>query len=328
MSVNGAFDDYQDTIDEDPAVLVKARDRRTKFKAAFMDELDVEEVWSSGSLRRSTQLAPLHDLDLVVVYDQEQQPTWGQPGDSSAAALEHVAGRVTALLGMSKGTSSRLVRRTHHQDCDHAVKCFIDAPDSGFTVDVMPALRTSEGTLLIPEVHSKKWVEANPEYLIREVQKRHDAWSHYRRMVRVLKDWRLDAAMHMDSKVKSLVIEILALTCLPTSGSRPQALARFFTAAAVAVGQPICDPAALCGETQPDLDYDGLRRELERARDFANNALLCQQLNDTANAQRSWREIFGPDFPAPAGPLTVGGAAGAAAVTQTGYQPVKDSPQG
>lgn len=326
MSVNGAFDDYQDTIDEDPAVLAKARERRAKFKAAFTDEPDVEEVWSSGSLRRSTQLAPLHDLDLVVVYDEEQQPTWGQPGDSSAAALEHVAGRVTTLLGITNGTSNQLVRRAHRRD--HAVKCFIDAPDSGFTVDVMPALRTAKGTLLIPEVHSREWVEANPEYLIRAVQKRHDAWSHYRPMVRVLKDWRLDAAKHMNSKVKSLVIEILALTCLPTTGSRSQALAKFFTAAAVAVGQPICDPAQLCGETQPDLDYDGLRRQLEKARDLANNAVLCEQLGDIVNAQRLWRDLFGDDFPAPAGLATVGGAAAVGAGTLTGYQPVKDSPQG
>lgn len=326
MSVNGAFDEYQVFIDEDPAVLAEARDRREKFKTAFKAEPDVNEVWSSGSLRRATQLSPLHDLDLVVVYDHKQQPTWGQPGGSSAAALEHVGGRVTALLGITNGTSSRLVRRAHRRD--HAVKCFIDAPDSGFTVDVMPALRTAGGTLLIPEVHSQEWQEANPEYLIREVQTRHDAWEHYRPMVRVFKDWRLDAAEHMDSKVKSLVIEILALTCLPTSGSRAQALAKFFTSAALAVGQPICDPADLCGETQPDLDYDGLRRQLEKARDLANNALLCEQLNDVANAQRSWRDLFGDDFPAPAGPVTVGAAAGAAAGTQTGYQPVKDSPQG
>jgi hypothetical protein len=192
----------------------------------------------------------------------------------------------------------------------------------------MPALRTLQGTLLIPEVHSQMWQEANPEYLIREVRARHDAWGNYRPMVRILKDWRLDAAEHMNSKVKSLVIEILALTCLPTQGSRAQALASFFTSAALAVGQPICDPAELCGETQEDLDYEGLRTQLERARDLATNAVLCEQLGDVVNAQRSWRDLFGDDFPAPSGPVTIGTAAGAAAGAQSSYQPVKDSPQG
>jgi hypothetical protein len=145
-------------------------------------------------------------------------------------------------------------------------------------------------------------------------------------MVRVLKDWRLDAAGNMTSDVKSLVIEILALTCLPTSGTRSHALAKFFEAAVAVTHQPICDPANLCGEVQPDLDYDGLRAELEKAAEHASNAVLCEQVNDIANAKRLWRKVFGDDFPAPDGEPTLG--AGAAAAAGLGYQPVKDSPQG
>jgi hypothetical protein len=324
MSVNDAFNDYQRTIDEDPAVLKEARARRDAFKTAFNAEADVREVWSSGSLRRSTQLAPLNDVDLVVVYDATAHPTWGSPGDSAEESLEHVRARTNALLGITSGTSSRLVRRALPRN--HAVKSFIDAPDSGFTVDAMPALRQPDGTLLIPEKLSKLWVPANPEYLIKEVQDRHDSWSHYRPMVRVLKDWRLDAADAMTSKVKSLVIEILALTCLPTQGTRAQALAKFFEMAALAAQSLICDPANLCGEVQPDLDYAGLRDQLNLAAQKATQAVLCESLNDIANAQRLWRDIFGDDFPAQAGAVTIGAAgAGAAGL---GYQPVKDSPQG
>jgi hypothetical protein len=324
MSVNSAFDDYQDTIDEDPDVVAVARGRRGLVKTAFGAEDDVTETFSSGSLRRATQLKPIHDLDMVIVYDADAHPTWGQVGDSAEDALVHVQGRVNTLLGFTNGTSSNLVRLA--KICNHSVKCFIDAPDSGFTVDVMPALRQTDGTLLIPEKLSRKWVPADPEYLIRQVQDRHDTWKHYRPMVRVLKDWRLDAAVNMSSDVKSLVIEILALTCLPTSGTRAQALAKFFEAAIEATYQPICDPANLCGEVQPDLDYVGLRAELEKAAEYASNAVLCEQVNDIANAKRLWRKVFGDDFPAPDGEPTLG--AGAAAATGLGYQPVKDSPQG
>jgi hypothetical protein len=327
MSVNSAFDDYQRTIDEDPKVLQLARSRRDAFKTAFKSEPDVLEVWSSGSLRRSTQLAPLNDVDLVIVYDGTQHPTWGSPGASAEKSLKHVGARTNGLLGITSGTSSQLVRRALPRN--HAVKCFIDAPDSGFTVDAMPALRQSNGELLIPEKLSHDWVRANPEYLINEVQRRHDAWSYYRPMVRVLKDWRLDAAEHMTSKVKSLVIEVLALTCLPTKGSRAEALAKFFEMAVQATYAPICDPANLCGEVQADLDYAGLREQLNQAAQKATQAMLCQSLGDIANAQRLWRDIFGDDFPSPAGPVTVGGAAGAAAgAAGLGYQQVKDSPQG
>ena len=53
--------------------------------------------------------------------------------------------------------------------------------------------------------------------------------------------------------MKSLVVEVLALDLLPVA-DRPAALSRFFTAAAEAVWGPICDPAGLCGEIQPDMD--------------------------------------------------------------------------
>lgn len=320
MSVNDAFDAYQATIDENSEVVAVARQRRDLFKKAFLDDDDVLEAWSSGSLRRSTQLKPIHDLDMVFVYDAEAHPAWGSPGDSAEAALDHVRDRTNALLGITNGTTSKLVRRAKPKN--HSVKCFIDAPDSGFTVDSMPALRQPDGTLLIPEKLSRTWVPANPEYLIKEVQDRHDMWRHYRPMVRVLKDWRHDAEAAMASDIKSLVIEILALTCLPTSGSRAQALAKFFEAATEATYRPICDPAELCGEVQPDLDYAGLRAELEKASELASNAVLCEQVGDTANAKRLWRKIFGNDFPAPDGEPSVGAAAG------LGYQRVKDSPQG
>lgn len=327
MSVNSAFDDYQKFIDEDPGVVALARERRDMFKKAFGAEGDVSEVFSSGSLRRATQLRPIHDLDLVIVYDVGAHQTCGQPGNSAADALNHVQGRVNTLLGITNGTSSKLVRLAKVRN--HSVKCFVDAPDSGFTVDVMPALRQADATLLIPEKLSRTWVPADPEYLIDEVEARHATWRHYRPMVRVLKDWRLDATANMASGVKSLVIEVLALTCLPASGTRAQALARFFEAAVTATHQPICDPAGLCGEVQPDLDYAGLRAELEKAAEHANNAVLCEQLNDIANAKRLWRKVFGIDFPAPDGEPSYGtGAAASAGVAGLGYQPVKDSPQG
>ena len=55
----------------------------------------------------------------------------------------------------------------------------------------------------------------------------------------------------------------MALDLLPIA-DRPVAVSRFFTAAAVAVWSPVCDPADLCGEIQPDMD-----------RTAANAALTC-----------------------------------------------------
>ncbi|HEX6356033.1 hypothetical protein [Actinophytocola sp.] len=311
MDIEAAFDDYQQVVDADPNLVKVARDRATTFKEAFEAEPDVEVAWLSGSLRRSTQLDPVHDVDMVIEYSVAEHPTWGNPGTSAAEAIEHARARAKDLLGNPGGSVDELVRRADAAGKNRAVKCFIDDPDDleAFTVDVMPVLRQSDDTLLIPDAHRSGWIIADPEHLINLVQQRHNAWSYYRPMVRVLKNWR--HGVPGDVKINSLVMEVLALECLPLDMSRPDALSRFFTAAATRVNQPIEDPAGHCGTIQPDLDVVVLRTTLEEDAAFAHAAQVAEHRGNTDEALRLWQKVFGTDFPAPAasGKTTVTGPA-------------------
>ena len=113
-------------------------------------------------------------------------------------------------------------------------------------------------------------------------------------MVRVLKRW---AKTRTGVSVRSLFIEVLALECLPKMGSRQDALSSFFTAAAVRVNDPVCDPAGLCGEIQPDIDTLALRECLDEAAELASSALLHESWGQDDVAVNKWRQIFGSDFP-------------------------------
>ncbi|WP_280403772.1 SMODS domain-containing nucleotidyltransferase [Nocardia brasiliensis] len=296
MGVLAAFDAYQMAIDADPAHVALARERRDIFIGALAGPRDVVEVVKSGSLQRRTQLDPIHDVDLIVVFDSEQHPDWGQPGDSSAEALAHVHDLVVSRLGSGKGTVDQLVRLA--SDRNRAVKCFVDPPEQehAFTVDVMPVLRQADNTLLLPSTKDEFWSSADPEYLIEQVTQRQQQWKYFRPMVRVLKQWRKD--VQVDGKIKSLVMEVLALECLPLNTNRPSALRSFFTSAAVRVNWGVSDPAGYCGLIQPDLDVEGLRLGLEDAADKADIACDLAARNDPDGAQRVWQELFGPDFPA------------------------------
>jgi len=324
MGLDEAFDEFQKTVDADRDQVVLARERRDTFKKAFGSESDVADVFGSGSLARSTQLKPVHDVDLVIVYDHDKHPDWGQPGDSAESALDYVRGRVNTLLGATNGSVDTLVRLARWRN--HAVKCFIDDPDDpdAFTVDAMPALRQPDNTLLIPEALSERWVTADPEDLIRRVAKHQSDWEYFRPMVRVLKQWR--KSVSVEGKIKSMVMEVLALECMPRDGSRTAALRAFFTAAAVRVNSEIADPAGHCGAIQPDLDAVGLRTALEEAAEIATQACAAAENGDTDDALRAWQEIFGQDFPAPAPTKSsyLGGT-GPALITP---RPVKDAPQG
>lgn len=320
MSVTDAFSEFQSIVNADVEQVTEARLRRDVFKDAFILESDVDEVVSSGSLARGTHKDPIHDVDVVIVYDGAQHPEWGEPGPSAEDALDYTRKRVNHLLGATNGTFGNAVRLARWRN--HAVKCFLDDPDdpNAFTVDAMPALRRN-GMLLIPEAASRDWVLCNPEYLIKAVADKHAQWSSYAGTVRMLKWW----ASEQDIKIKSLVMEVLALHFLPTNHIRPVAIKQFFVSALFAIegGNEVVDPAGICGPIQSDLDYEDLAVCLRAARDASIRAFQSQSSSNTTAAIQHWGEVFGDDFPKP---LSTGNPlpAVAPALPRT----VKDTPQG
>jgi Nucleotidyltransferase domain len=321
MGVSDAFRTFQDVVNVHIDDVREARSRRDLFRLAFNAEPDVEEVIPSGSLARGTHKDPIHDVDVVVIYNGGEHRQWGQPGTSAADSLDHLRGRVNSLLGATNGTHDQAVRLARWRN--HAVKCFLDDPDDpdAFTVDAMPALRY-EGKLLVPEALSEKWISCDPEYLIAEVAKKHAAWNKFAGTIRMLKWWAAD----QDLKIKPLVMEVLALNFLPTDSSQPSAIKQFFVSAAYHIqgGNEVLDPAGLCGPIQADLDYSKFADRLVEARDGAASALQLQINNDSNGAISKWGEVFGDDFPAP----PAGAGNSAPVIAPVLPRPVKDTPQG
>ncbi len=328
MDIDKAFDDLQKAVNASPEAVKEARRRRDLFRDAFGGEADVNETIASGSLARGSQKDPIHDVDVIVVFDPDEHRDWGARGASAGAALEHVQSRVTALLGVSEGTFAKEVRLA--QTRNHSVKCWLDDPEdeNAFTVDVTPALRQEGQTLSIPEEQSSAWVPTAPELLIRLVADRHASWNRFVPLVRDLKRWGAD----QQTEMKSLLLEVLALEHLP-EGERPESLARFFTAAALAVLPPVVDPAGLCGEIQPDLDRAAAAQHFTKAAEAAWRAVEAEGRDDTDHAACLWRTVFGDIFPEPEGGCGngAGAAAGAAAAAVSiprPRRPVREAPQG
>jgi hypothetical protein len=94
MDIDAAFDDLQSKVNAPPEAVKEARRRRDLFRDAFGGEADVTETVPSGSLARGSQKDPINDVDVIIVFDQDEHPDWGQPGSSAADALDHVQARV------------------------------------------------------------------------------------------------------------------------------------------------------------------------------------------------------------------------------------------
>jgi Second Messenger Oligonucleotide or Dinucleotide Synthetase domain len=327
MDIETAFDTLQQNVNAPPDAVAEARRRRNMFCDSFSGDDDVTECVHSGSLARGSQKDPINDVDEIIVFDQEAHPDWGQLGFSAGEALDHVRDRVNELLGTTNGTHARQVRLARSRS--HSVKCWLDDPDDpdAFTVDVTPALRRDDGTLLIPEKANERWINTDPEDLIERVRELHAAWNRFVGLVRCLKRWAADQPTEM----KSLLIEVLALDHLPVD-TRQRALARYFTAASQAVRLPVVDPAGLCGEIQPDLDREAASQDFAKAAEAAWRAVEAEGRDDTDEAACLWRAIFGDIFPEPPGGCGNGRgrgpAAAAAAIPARPRRQVRDAPQG
>jgi hypothetical protein len=330
MDLNRAFDELQTEVNVKDRADEKARMRRDLFRDAFHPEADVSRVFPSGSLARGSQIDPIHDVDIVIVFDEADHPAWGEPGDSAETALDEVRDRVRALLGQREGTVAREVRRVDIKN--HSLKCFLDDPEieNAFTVDVVPALAYS-GHLLIPEARSEKWVESDPEFLIERVLGRHAAWNVFVPLIRVLKRWNKDSG----AGLKSLAVEVLALNLLQED-TRPRALHQFFTAAHARIHEPILDPAGLCGEIDPKMDVDLAEEKLDEAASNSWYAVEAQDRGETDKAACHWRNVFGTIFPEPEGGCpksdgaagALGGFAIGTGVSDDKPRRVVDAPQG
>lgn len=330
MSVSSGFDSLQTEANADPEAVTEARRRRDVFSTALGGLDDVVEVVPSGSFARSTHRDPIHDVDLLVIFDLEYHTDWVQPGESALAALEHTRTKTKKLLG-NFGEDGKEVRITGLRN--HSVKCFLDKPDAtdAFSVDLTPAIRRPAGGLWIPEKNSEDWITSDPEKLIELVTDRHAVWNQFRPLVRVLKLWNAANGKTM----KSLVVEVLALHYLPVHEDRGKAIEMFFTSAAGAVLSAVCDPTGHCGEIQPSLDRQKANETLLEAADLAWRGNAAADRGDTATARCLWNQVFGDAFPKPPGGCTGSGpsAVAATAVAVTGLasrpkRPIRDAPQG
>lgn len=300
------FDQFARDVASDPLKVLQARWRRSTVSTALQALPDVVEVIASGSLARGTNWGPIHDVDLIVVFDESMHPDWRGSG-SAQSALEYVQAVIRERLQFGLDRPLGLVHDTELRN--HVVMCDLDPalgpldvilPDSP-TFDVMPAFR--EGShLRVPERRSDRWVDVDPERLMDMVAARQRAWSNFNEVVRMIKDW---ADQH-ELGMKSLAVEVMVLKYLPRPGlfetlSCSDAVARFFEAASGAHIAHLVDPAKYSGEIDRHMNYAKLREALDKSAKLAREAVAAerawQRRHVAAEAVQHpsvfWQQIFG-----------------------------------
>ena len=255
-----------------------------RLQQFFVDALATNEnggkAASYGSLSRGTHVDPIRDVDVLLVFDPALRPDWGGgDGKSPDQALAEVERMVADAAEMTIWQGST-------QLGDHSVKHFPAHTGTGFSafVDIVPALPTGTGTLLIPNRAEARWLETDPGALRRRVRRRQSNWNDFIPLVRLLKAWNAAGGGVM----KSLTIEVLAIELLPRAPAS-EALASFFSSASARIAEPVLDPSGLCGAVDPDLDIDRARQLLDEAAHQTGRAVATSDADEAAGI---WRKVF------------------------------------
>jgi hypothetical protein len=315
MESDDGFRSFSRAIKTDPIGLLLAKWRLDVFTAKLKQLPDVVDVIPSGSLARSTQIGPVHDVDLIVVFDKTRHQDYGIKGGteeakaSAQASLDHLEGALREELHPWLGAAGELGKESEQRT--HVVKYngdwtgpFAEVIPSAPPVDVMPAVR--EGShLLIPE-RGTGWIDVDPERLIREVAQRQREWEYFTEVVGMVKAWAKLNRLEM----KNLAVEVMVLQHCPRPRlfetlSVGDAVARFFESAAKAKITSLKDWAGRCGEIDPSLNFEKLQKALTHAADRSRKAVEAERawenrefaVGEVTHPVVFWREVFGKKYP-------------------------------
>jgi hypothetical protein len=310
MESDEAFRRFGRAIESDPLGVLLATWRRDAFTARLRRLPDVAEVIPSGSLAGGTHVGDIHDVDLIVVFDSSDHPDWGHGEVSVQAALERLQTGLVEQMHPLRGAEDGLLDETELRN--HVVKChgvslgpFQGMVPAAPPTDVMPAIRAGSH-LRVPERMTNRWIDVDPEKLIRLVAERQREWKYYKEVVHMVKIW----AERNNLNMRSVAIEVLVLKYCPRPRvfqtlSCGEAVARFFEAAAKAHITSLNDPAGRCGEIDPGMNYGTLRDALENGAKLAREAMDAELARESPHPAGEtvprpddcWRKLFGGQYP-------------------------------
>ena len=250
-----------------------------KYKDYFQDS------FLSGSYGRDTAIRPIKDVDIIIIAAYSE--TIWKP----EIALYHLKG-VLSNCYETVTLQSRSV---------HVALSYVD-------MDIVPAIKTNDAFLKIPDRKAQNWVISHPRKHLELSTNMNTARNGlYKPLVKVLKRWN-DNRMNDSWKPKSFVLECMVYDYASnnTITSISNALNGFFafthkkyeTYRKVAVSPTIDDPAGTgnnIAKNWANQDFINFYDEVWKSWNLCYEALTSQ--DKTASIEK-WRQLLGDSFPA------------------------------
>jgi hypothetical protein len=267
--------------------------RHREVRDAVAAELHVERDFLTGSYARWTKTKPLKDVDVFCQLHDDERDYRNRP---PRAILERIEKILAPIYGDDRVKVDQLAVTV-----DFGVPVNEDDDSDGkvLSIDVVPAF-PKDGHYEIPDTSRGGWIETDPEIHAELAVEAHEAYQReWKPLVRMIKQWN---RQHKRPVVPSFLIEVMALELLvpPFSGGYTYELKAFFATAAQRIFETWPDPAGLGPAVSGGMtaaQKESARRALLAAESTVTRAILLALQGKQGEALRTWRELFGPQFP-------------------------------
>ncbi len=263
--------------------------KQQHLRNSLSNRLNIIDDFLIGSYVKQTQIRPTTDIDIFVVLD------------SSYWTYQNIQTPRKLFILLSRNLRLTYPRTAIRRD-GQAIK--LDFRDR-FTVDLVPAFKSSDNSYIIPDQKTQRWISCNPKEHINFLTDINNKMRMtLKPLIKMIKCW----AMGHEVKIKSFHLELLvAYSMLNISdierdkivASYPFALLNFFHYAGHSIDEPIYDEVN--ERVDSYLDKGNLRlvlwRKLMHALQKAHQAWHFQKMNNPRRAIVHWKQLFGSYFP-------------------------------
>lgn len=263
--------------------------KQQHLRNSLSNRLNIIEDFLIGSYVKQTQIRPTTDIDIFIVLDSSY---WTYQDIQTPKKL------ISLLLRNLRRTYPRTAIR---QDGQAIKLSFRDM----FTVDLVPAFKSSDDSYIIPDLKTQSWISCNPKEHIKFLSDINNKMRMtLKPLIKMIKCWR---RLH-GVKIKSFHLELLvASSMLNTAGterdkvitSYPFALLNFFHYAGHSIDEPRYDEVNCRIDSY--LDKSNLRlilwQKLMHALQMAHKAWHFQKVNNPSRSIGLWKQLFGFHFP-------------------------------
>jgi predicted nucleotidyltransferase len=275
-----AFEEFDENLKLDRAERRAAEKIHNAITELLRRRGLVVTAFLQGSFARKTMIAPLRDVDKVVVLDRSL----------SGLSPDQIMDRIQRAL--SDEYPDVIFERTRH-----SLK--VDFGPTSFYFDTVPAWETTtdDDDVLIANRDSGGWDPSNTRSLIRVVAERNEAAGG--RFIHQVRMGKQAVKNLLESSIPGLHVESWAYVVITGALPHDEAAARILEEGARLLGSSYTDPTGkdqISARLKPDV-IAAAQPVLTEAAGKARHARQLSDAGDHNEAIRIWHGIFGESFP-------------------------------